>query len=72
MYHVQCLLKNNNTFQTSWIPKKYATLGKILKLKENGIWTNGWEVVTCGHKELSKKILEREQNYKKMRKITDI
>tara|TARA_Y100000310_G_C20289413_1_gene626492 strand:- start:220 stop:459 length:240 start_codon:yes stop_codon:yes gene_type:complete len=35
---------------TSFIPKKFAQLGRVLKLKsDDGVWTNGWVVKLVGH-----------------------
>jgi len=30
------------------VPSKYAVLGKVLKLKDKGEWTDGWAVVYVG------------------------
>lgn len=32
------------TVVVSWIPEKYAVLGKFLQLKDNDEWVNGYEV----------------------------
>lgn len=43
---VQCKLKKGNTETVSWIPKKFAAVGKGLKLKdEHDNWSYGWVVV---------------------------
>lgn len=46
VYYRQCYLcKNDNMFQTSWIPEKFAVLNKVLKLRDpDGEWDNGWVV----------------------------
>jgi hypothetical protein len=49
----QCTLEksiNGSTVQTvSWIPEKYAQLGKVLKLQnEDKTWTDGWFVHFVG------------------------
>lgn len=43
--YVQCLLVKSNRSQTSWIPAQFAKLGKVLKLRLDGVWNNGWKVV---------------------------
>ena len=48
MNYCQCELMKENTRQVSWIPEKFAKLGKILKLKENGEWIDGWKVISVG------------------------
>lgn len=35
--------------QVSFIPKKFAVVGKLLKLKnDKDIWEDGWKVKGCG------------------------
>ena len=55
--HCQCVLEKTischagggKTQQTAWLPKRYAVEGGILELRDNdGIWTDGWEVVSVG------------------------
>ena len=77
MYHVQCTLQkksenNSITSQVSWLPEKYAVVGKFLKLKTNEEWVDNWEVIGKGAKKLTKDVIKEEQNYKKMRNVTDI
>jgi hypothetical protein len=40
----QCILKRNNTFQTAWIPNKFARIGKYLEILDQ----NGWQVISVG------------------------
>lgn len=73
MYHVQCVLNKDNIYQTSWIPEKYAEMGKWLKLKNNdGEWEDGWQVMECGHRELTENVKNHEGDYKRMKIVTDI
>lgn len=52
MNYTQCRLRKNTqdgfTETITWIPEKYAKLNEILKLKNNGIWDDGWLVVHVG------------------------
>ncbi len=34
--------------RTSWIPEKFAEVGKVLKLKEDGVWIDGFVVEFAG------------------------
>lgn len=72
----QCVLINANResqkIKTSWVPEKFAEVGKVLKLKENGEWEDGWEVVHVGSRLDDKTINENSQLYKKHRKDSDI
>lgn len=46
--YYQCLIRRNNesgyTEQVSWIPACYAKINKVLKIKNNQIWEDGWVV----------------------------
>lgn len=50
--YYQCVL-NKRTIGgiielVSFIPTEYATIGNIIKLKENNVWIDGWVVVKVG------------------------
>jgi hypothetical protein len=72
----QCCMKrkteHGDITQTSWIPSKFAKLDEYVKLKENGAWTDGWRVVAVYDTMPAKFIAERTQDYKNMKKMTDI
>jgi hypothetical protein len=72
MTHTQCELRRGNFTQVAWIPSEYATVGKYLKLKYNGTWNDGWKVEQLGSFQDSDFTRERSQDYKNMRKMTDI
>lgn len=40
----QCKLTRENTYTVSWIPAEFAVVGKRLRLRENGVWQDGWVV----------------------------
>lgn len=44
----QCALERGNTYRISWIPARFAVVGKVLKLRDNGVWDNGWTVTSVG------------------------
>lgn len=75
-YSRQCVLVNaqdkTKRVKTSWIPEKFAVVGKVLKLKEDDVWEDGWEVVHVGSRLDSKTVNENSQLYKKHRSGTDI
>jgi len=69
----QCKLRRGDVITTTWIPIKFAIKGKFLKLKDEGIWTNGWQVISVyGPTKLYSDVKERSQEYKHNRSITDI
>ncbi len=54
IYYRQCNLKKNNSYQTSWLPEKFAVVGKVVKLRndETDEWDNGWVVTAAGENRL--------------------
>lgn len=50
----QCVLAkkgpklSQTTYQTSWIPIKFAVQGKTIKIHENEVWEDGWIVTDVG------------------------
>jgi len=65
----QCLLNRNGLRTVSWIPEKFAIVGKFLKLKEE----NGWQVEEVYDPAMAyEDVNERSQDYKKTRIASDI
>lgn len=44
----QCALEHGRFSMVSWIPKKFAVAGKVLRLRRNGAWEDGWRVTHVG------------------------
>lgn len=44
----QCQLQNGNRHMASWLPEQYAKIDKVLEIKQNEVWENGWIVKTVG------------------------
>jgi len=58
---------------TSWIPEKFAKVGKYLKLKnEDDTWTDGWKVLEVGDRKDAKAVEVAQQAHKKQRSVSDI
>ena len=58
VFYRQCrLVKQTQTGelqQVSWIPDRFAVVGKVLKLRaDDKTWDNGWVVQSAGHNRLS-------------------
>ena len=53
----QCRLRKKNVYKVAWIPSRYATQGKCLKLLVDGEWEDGWVVESVGV--YQKKVEER-------------
>ncbi len=64
----QCKLRKGDTYTTSWLPQKFANVGKYVKLKN----IDGWLVESVGPPMCSSIVLERSQDYKHQRKASDI
>lgn len=42
--YTQCQLKKGNLRTVVWIPLEFAVLGKVLKIRDENTWDNGWIV----------------------------
>jgi len=63
---------NGNSAQTSWIPEKYAHNGRILRLKANHVWSDGWVVVRVGIRLPEEYVREYSSDYRHQREASDI
>lgn len=77
IYWKQCRLRrkiNNTSFeeQISHIPEPFCEVGKILKLKEDDNWENGWEVIWCGEIKTEVEVSRNSRDYLRTRKASDI
>lgn len=68
---VQCILENNGGILTSWIPEKYAKVGKYVRLYHNGKWHDGWKVTEVGDKKLQSKDMTTNSRIGDKRKCYD-
>ena len=76
MWHRQCTLEKKvstscSKFRITWIPEKFAIIGRFLELQDNGVWENGWKVIQIGARKGSEEVNERSRDYKKQRKASD-
>ena len=75
LFYRQSILrkKSENSYseQTSYIPEPFCKIGRILKLK-NGIWDDGWEVISVGERTPERLVEIYSQSHKKTRKASDI
>jgi hypothetical protein len=76
-YYNQCTLEKDIipgrmlVRQVSWIPTKYASLGRVVKLKnDHGEWEDGWKVVSVGDKTPENIIPDAHDGVKAHRKAT--
>lgn len=71
-YYRQCKLQKGNVTQTAWIPEVFANKNKYIKIKTDGRWENGWQVVEVYGRMSAKQLTERSQDYKHQREASDI
>ena len=71
--YFQCSLKKGRGTIVSFIPQKFAILGKIVKLKVNDKWTNGWRVEAVSAISMNEEDLGKiEKQHRVHRKASDI
>lgn len=71
-FYVQCLLTKGRIRQTAWIPEEFSTVGRVVKLKDQGEWGHGWQVSTAGIRLPEAYLRERSRDYVQTRKASDI
>ena len=71
--YCHCGLRNGNKREVSYIPKKFAVVGEIIKIKqEDGSWEDGWVVESVGT-EVDESFLDvLRAMWKGHRKVSDI
>lgn len=69
----QCTLVKDNRVMTATIPEKYAIAGKVIGLKDDGVWDEGWTVRSVGDVAIKSDVMnERSRDYLNTRKASDI
>jgi hypothetical protein len=72
-FYRQCHLKRHDGWeQTSYIPEPFCVVGKVLKLRENDEWTDGWKVISAGERRSEEWVEIQSRLYLKTREVTDI
>jgi len=69
--YVQCRLSRGNQGTYSWIPKKFAIVGKVLLLKEGEEWEDDWKVEEAWAEAPAEKVIAASRLYMKHRDGTD-
>ena len=58
---------------TSWIPSRFAVVGRYVKLRlPNKEWVDGWKVISRGATASREETRERSQDHKNQRKASDV
>ena len=67
----QCVLQKQNLEQVSFIPSKFAVVGKVIKIKDsNDNWDDGWVVMYAGQEVDEKSVPDSHDAIKAHRKKT--
>ena len=72
MFYRQCKLQHADKEQTTWIPEKYAKKGKVVRLREKGVWIDGWVVMSVGARASKEQQEMLERSHATTRKVSDI
>jgi hypothetical protein len=68
IFYRQCQLTRRNQRQTTWLPERFAIPGSVLKLKDNGEWSDGWEVTWASASKIAERLLPDTHKLLKERK----
>ena len=69
--HRQCQLGKKNRIMWTWLPAKYAKVGGVVDLKDDGEWNRGWTVEEVWGEAKSVDVLTRADFWKQHRNGTD-
>jgi hypothetical protein len=65
-------LGRGTAHQTSWIPSRFAQVGKALRLRSADGWQDGW-VVSAAYRTLPEEVvLAMERQYLRQRRASDV
>ena len=71
--HLEKNVQGNVVKTTSWLPEKFAVVGKPVGLKDSiGNWDEGWTVSSVGASKNAEQIERQHRQHKNHRKATDI
>jgi len=57
---------------TAWIPEEYAVVDKLVKIKDNGVWSDGWNVRMVWTTRPKDWVEQHQRDYLHQRKASDI
>ncbi len=69
----QCRLQRVTELMTTWIPTRFAKKDKILKVKVNGEWVDGWLVDEVFKNKITRQELDTlAWQYRHTREVSDV
>jgi hypothetical protein len=63
--YTQCKLQKGDTFTTRYIPSEFAKKNKIVGIKENKVWKEGWKVIGVGATLDAKYVEEKDKHFRR-------
>jgi len=63
--------ENSLVCTTAWIPEEYAVVGKLVKIKDNDAWSDGWAVRQTWTTKSKEWVEQHQRDYLKQRKASD-
>jgi hypothetical protein len=57
----------------SWLPEKYAVAGSVVRLRDDGTWTDGWKILSASGPAIDGKYaVNMSHAHTRQRKASDI
>ena len=73
MRYNQCRLSRDKHRTVTWIPREFAKVGKVIKIRDDdGLWTDGWRVDEVWTEVDEEMVVELARDHLKQRKASDI
>ena len=77
VYYKQCRLERQEgtarVHRTTWLPVQFAVEGDSVKLKDDGVWTDGWRVVSASGDALTEGyVVHQSHAHTRQRRASDI
>jgi len=61
----QCRLVRGNESLVTWLPNSYASKDRLVRIKEDGVWSTGWTVAWVSQDEAEESSLPDAHEYRK-------
>jgi hypothetical protein len=59
--------------RTSWLPEEYAVEDAVVKLRDDGVWTDGWKITSASGPALDEKyVVNMSHAHTRQRRASDI
>jgi len=77
VFYRQCELERGSGQErrrlVSWIPEQHAVVGKRIRLKDDGRWSDGWKVISVGEtRRPEQEAMDRSRDHLHQRDASDL